>query len=48
MLVVGQIKRIGFGFRRLAHYRIRGLLYAGHPNRDPLATITPAEIRCAS
>ena len=36
-----RIKRIGFGFRRFAHYRIRVLLYAGKPNWDLLATITP-------
>ncbi len=27
-----RIKRIGFGFRRLRHYRVRALLYAGRPN----------------
>ena len=36
------IKRIGFGFRRFANYRLRVLLYAGHPNWDLLATVTPA------
>ena len=36
------IKRIGFGFRRFRNYRLRVLLYAGHPNWDLLATITPA------
>jgi hypothetical protein len=34
------LKRIGFRFRRLAHYRIRALLYAGRPERA-LATVTP-------
>jgi transposase len=36
-----RIKRIGFGFRCFRHYRIRVLLYAGRPNWDLLATITP-------
>jgi transposase len=35
------IKRIGFGFRRFRNYRLRVLLYAGQPNWDLLATITP-------
>ena len=35
------IKRINFGFRRFSNYRIRVLLYAGRPNWDLLATITP-------
>jgi transposase len=39
--LIKRIKRIGFGFRRFAHYRIRVLLYAGKPNWDLLATITP-------
>lgn len=39
--LIKRIKRIGFGFRRLRHYRIRALLYAGRPNWDLLATITP-------
>jgi transposase len=43
--LIKRIKRIGFGFRRFAHYRIRVLLYAGRPNWDLLATIVPAEIR---
>ncbi len=36
-----RIKRIGFGFRSFAHYRVRVLLYAGQPNWDLLPTITP-------
>ena len=36
-----RIKRIGFGFTRFRNYRIRVLLYAGRPNWDLLATITP-------
>ena len=43
--LIKRIKRIGFGFRRFRNYRIRALLYAGKPNWDLLATITPAEIR---
>jgi transposase len=36
------IKRIRFGFRRFRNYRLRVLLYAGQPNWDLLATVTPA------
>jgi hypothetical protein len=36
-----RIKRIGFGFRRFAQYRIGVLRYAGRPNWDLLATVTP-------
>lgn len=39
--LIKRVKRGGFGFRRFAHYRIRILLYAGKPNWDLLATITP-------
>ncbi len=39
--LIKRIKRIGFGFRRFRHYRIRVLLYAGKPNWDLLTTITP-------
>jgi transposase len=39
--LIKRIKRIGFGFRSFAHYRIRVLLYAGQPNWDLLPTITP-------
>jgi transposase len=39
--LVKRIKRVAFGFRRFAHYRIRALLYAGKPNWHLLATITP-------
>jgi len=39
--LIKRIKRIGFGFRTFTHYRIRVLLYAGRPNWDLLATITP-------
>jgi transposase len=30
--LIVRIKRIGFGFRRFAHYRIRVMLYAGNPD----------------
>jgi transposase len=39
--LIKRIKRIGFGFRRFAHYRIRALLYAGRPNWGLLPTVTP-------
>ena len=39
--LIKRVKRVAFGFRRFAHYRIRALLYAGNPNRALLATITP-------
>ena len=39
--LIKRVKRIGFGFTRFRNYRIRVLLYAGRPNWDLLATITP-------
>lgn len=39
--LVKRVKRVGFGFRRFAHYRIRVLLYAGSPNWALLPSITP-------
>jgi transposase len=39
--LIKRIKRVGFGFRRFRHYRIRVLLYAGKPNWNLLATLTP-------
>jgi len=39
--LIKAIKRVGFGFRRFRNYRLRVLLYAGRPNWDRLATITP-------
>jgi len=36
-----RIKRVAFGFRSFRNYRVRALLYAGKPNWDLLATITP-------
>lgn len=39
--LIKRVKRVGFGFRRFRNYRLRVLLYAGRPNWDLLATITP-------
>lgn len=39
--LIKRVKPVAFGFRRFAHYRIRALLYAGKPNWDLLATVTP-------
>jgi len=39
--LIKAIKRVGFGFRRFRNYRLRVLLYAGQPNWNLLATITP-------
>ena len=39
--LIKRIKRVAFGMRTFRHYRIRVLLYAGHPNWDLLPTITP-------
>ena len=39
--LVKRVKRVAFGMRRFAHYRIRALLYAGRPNWALLDTITP-------
>ena len=39
--LIKRVKRVAFGFRRFAHYRIRALLYAGRPNWDLLARVTP-------
>lgn len=39
--LIKRIKRIAFGFRRFQTFRIRALLYAGNPNWDLLATVTP-------
>ena len=36
-----RVKRAAFGFTSFRNYRIRTLLYAGKPNWDLLATITP-------
>jgi transposase len=39
--LIKRIKRVAFAFTRFRNYRIRVLLYAGKPNWDLLATITP-------
>jgi len=39
--LIKRVKRVAFGMRNFDHYRIRLLLYAGHPNWDLLDTITP-------
>jgi transposase len=39
--LVKRVKRVAFGFKKFAHYRIRALLYAGRPNWDLLPGITP-------
>jgi transposase len=39
--LIKRVKRVAFGFRRFRNHRIRVLLYAGQPNWDLLATITP-------
>ena len=39
--LIKRVKRIAFGFRRFRHYRVRALLYAGRPNWELLATVTP-------
>jgi hypothetical protein len=43
--LIKRIKRVGFGFRRFAHYRLRVPLYAGRPNWQLINTIDPAQIR---
>ncbi len=39
--LIKRIKRVAFGLTRFRNHRIRVLLYAGRPNWDLLATITP-------
>ena len=39
--LIKRIKRVAFGFRNFANYRIRALLYAGKPNWDLLSALTP-------
>ena len=40
--LVKRVKRVAFGMRNFAHYRIRSLLYAGKPNWTHLNDITPS------
>jgi transposase len=39
--LIKRVKRVAFGFTRFRNYRIRVLLYAGAPNWDLLASLTP-------
>jgi transposase len=39
--LIKRVKRVAFGFTNFRNFRIRTLLYAGRPNWDLLATITP-------
>jgi transposase len=39
--LIKRVKRTAFGFRSFTNYRIGSLLYAGKPNWDLLATVTP-------
>ena len=39
--LIKRVKRAAFGFRKFSSYRIRALLYAGRPNWNLLATVTP-------
>lgn len=39
--LIKRVKRVAFGFTSFRNYRIRSLLYAGRPNWNLLATITP-------
>ena len=39
--LIKRVKRVAFGLTRFRNFRIRVLLYAGRPNWDLLATITP-------
>ena len=39
--LVKRIKRVAFGISNFRNYRIRPSLYAGKPNWDLLATLTP-------
>jgi transposase len=39
--LVKRVKRVAFGITNFRNYRIRALLYAGKPNWDLLATLTP-------
>jgi transposase len=39
--LIKRVKRAAFGFSSFRNYRVRALLYAGKPNWDLLATVTP-------
>lgn len=42
--LIKRVKRAGFGLRRFRHFRVRALLYAGRPNWDLLARVTPNDL----
>jgi transposase len=44
--LIKRVKRVAFGFRSFANYRIRALLYAGRPNWALLDIIHPAGVEC--
>jgi transposase len=39
--LIKRIKRVAFGLTSFRNHRVRVLLYAGRPNWDLLATLTP-------
>lgn len=39
--LIKRVKRVAFGFTNFRNYRVRAVLYAGRPNWDLLATLTP-------
>jgi transposase len=39
--LIKRVKRVAFGFRRFANYRVRALLYAGKPDWSLLEKVTP-------
>ncbi len=41
LIIRKRIKRVAFGLTRFRNFRIRVLLYAGRPNWDLLASVTP-------
>ena len=43
--LIKRIKRAAFGFRNFANYRIRALLYAGHPTGTYLRPSLPTELQ---
>lgn len=39
--LIKRVKRVAFGFKVFRNFRVRALLYAGRPNWELLATVTP-------
>lgn len=39
--LIKRVKRVAFGFTSFRNYRVRSLLYAGHPNWDLLGAVIP-------